>query len=690
MPNRNNKPNLLVNRELSWLSFNERVLQEAMDPNVPLIERIRFLGIFSNNLDDFFRVRVASIKRMASYGKNSRDYDRNKKPQEVLDEIQRKVIQLQGEFEETFKNLIAELEKENVFLVNETQLDDDQKIFIKNYFHNKVNHNLVPIMLLQAREFPYLKDKSIYFAIKLSHRDPNRKIRWSIIELPTEIVPRFLILPSRPNDSKVNIIMLDDIIRFNLQEIFYVFDYEFIEAYTIKITRDAELDIDDDISKSFLEKIELSLKKRKIGAPVRFVFDSQMPEDLFKYLVKRMKLTRSDNLIPGGRYHNFKDFINFPKVGGDHLVNPVFKTLPHKYLLPNNSILEVVKYRDVMLHVPYQSFGHFVNLLREAAIDPFVTAIKITLYRVAKNSHIINALINAAKNGKDVTVVVELQARFDENANIYWSNKLHDEGVKVIHGIPGLKIHSKLALVTRRENGRERDYAYVGTGNFNEGTATIYSDCGLFTFDKRITVEVAKLFELFLNNFKRFSFKHLMVSPFNMRDKLLGLINEEIKNAKNGLQAYIIIKVNNLVDEEMINKLYEASTAGVKVKLNVRGICSLIPGVAGVSDNIEAISILDKFLEHARILMFCNAGNEICYITSADWMSRNLDYRIEVSCPVYCSDIRRELHEFLEIQQNDNLKARMLNHPDGNFYVKNDKPPVRAQEEFYHYLKSKL
>ncbi len=678
----------LVNRELSWLSFNERVLQEAMDPSVPIIQRLRFLGIFSNNLDDFFRVRVATIKRMVSYGKKSGSIDPVKKPREILDDIHKTVIRLQAKFQETFDLLISELEGENIFLVNEKELTDQQEIYVRNFFQQKVSHHLVPIMLFQAKEFPFLRDKSVYFAIKLSHRDPDKKIRYALMELPTDLVGRFLVLPTGDDKNRIDIILLDDIIRLHLQDIFYIFEYDFIEAYMIKITRDAELDIDDDISKSFLEKVELSLKKRRTGAPVRLVYDDMIASDLFEYLSKRMKFSKSDNIIPGGRYHNFKDFIDFPDVGGKHLVNPRFLPLGHNHLLPKKSILNTVKHQDVIVHYPYQPFSHFINLLREAAIDPNVTAIKITLYRVAKNSHIINALINAAKNGKEVLVVVELQARFDENANIEWSNRLHDEGVKVYHGIPGLKIHSKLTLITRREYGKEQNYAYVGTGNFHEGTARIYSDCGLFTFDTRITREVAKLFEFFRNPYKRFTFRHLLVSPYNMRLQLIQFINDEIKNAQQGFPAYIILKANSLVDMEMVNKLYEASKAGVKIKLIIRGICSLVPGIKGLSDNIEAISIVDKFLEHKRIMIFANGGDEIFYIMSSDWMTRNLDYRIEIACPVYDNEIKKQLRDFIDIQLHDNVKARFLNHPLGNIYKRNDDPPVRAQDAFYEYLKN--
>ena len=510
-------------------------------------------------------------------------------------------------------------------------------------------------------------------------------ICYALLDLATEILPRFVVLPNI--GEKKYIIILDDIVRYCLNDIFSFFDYDKAEAYTIKITRDAELDIDDDISKSFMEKMSLSLEKRKRGQPVRFVYDASMPEDLLNYFQRRMRLGREDNIIAGGRYHNFKDFRGFPNIGPAHLENKVKPPVPAMHFESHQSILEKIKERDHILHYPYQSFRYYVDMLREAAIDPRVTSIQITLYRVAPESVVINSLINAARNGKQVIVVIELQARFDEGANIYWSNRLQEVGAKVIHGVPGLKVHCKLTLIERKINKRIEHFAYIGTGNFHEETCKIYCDEGLFTSDKRITSDVEKIFEFFDKNYKQHIFNHIILSPFSTRRHFLYHIDHEIKNARRGKKGYMIIKMNSLVDEEMMEKLYEASQAGVTIKLIIRGICSLKPGVPGLSENIEAISIVDKFLEHSRIFYFYHGGNERVYISSADWMVRNLDRRIEVTCPVYDPEIKRELKKMLRIQLQDNVKARILDDVQNNKYVHNNDKRVRAQDSYYYYLK---
>ncbi len=673
-----------INREISWLSFNHRVLQEAADRNNPLIQRMRFLGIFSNNRDEFFRVRVATVRRIAAL-RGKKKLLGNRTPQELIQEIQNIVVGQQTKFEEIYQELIKEMERYDIYVVNETQLTPEQGEFVEHFYHERIRPILVPIMLQYTREFPYLRDKPIYFAVKLSKENEPRKTRYALLDLATEILPRFVILPRAGH--KKYIIILDDIVRYTLNDIFSFFDYDKAEAYTIKITRDAELDIDDDISKSFMEKMSLGLEKRKKGQPVRFVYDASMPEDLLNYFKRRMRLGREDNIIAGGRYHNFKDFIDFPNIGPEHFENNMKPYVPAMYLEHNKSILEEIKKRDHILHFPYQSFRYYIDMLREAAIDPRVETIQITLYRVAKKSMVVNSLINAARNGKNVVVVIELQARFDEEANIDWSNRLQEVGAKVIHGIPGLKVHSKLTLITRRINRRQEHFAYIGTGNFQEETAKYYGDEGLFTFDKRITNDVVKVFEFFDKNYKQHVFNHIILSPFTTRQHFTYHIDHEIKNAREGKKAYMIIKMNSLVDEGMMEKLYEASQAGVRVKLIIRGICSLKPGVPGLSENIEAISIVDKFLEHSRIFYFYHGGNEKLYISSADWMVRNLDRRIELTCPIYDSEVKRELKQQLKIQLNDNVKARILDDVQDNKYVRNNGKPVRAQEAYYHYLK---
>ena len=675
-----------VNREISWLSFNERVLQEAADERNPLIERMRFLGIFSNNRDEFFRVRVATVKRMAHFG--MRDLDpQYPDPQKLLNQIQRITLKQQERFHQIYDELLEKLEKKNIYIINETEVFPEHAQFIRNFFEQKVYPALVPIMLDNVKEFPYLKDKEIYFAVELLNKG-EKKHKYAIIELPVSTVGRFLVLP--PINNKKFIILIDDVIRFCLDEVFKVFEYDEIKAYTIKVTRDAELDLDNDVSKSFLEKMKKSLKKRKLGEPVRFVCDKNISKSLLKYFMDKLGMDEDDNLIPGQRYHNFKDFIKFPVVGDKSLTYERINQLPIKQLESEKSVFKAIKKKDVLIHYPYQSFNYFIDLLREAAIDPQVRSIKITIYRLASESKVVNALINAAKNGKKVTAVIELQARFDEENNIYWSNQLQEEGVKVLHGMAGLKIHSKICIIKRKENGKYINYCSIGTGNYNESTANLYSDFSLFTANTSLTNEVARVFKMIEGKIAPYYYKHLVLSPTNLRNKLVRLINTEKRNALAGKEAYIYLKLNSLVDNDLITKLYQASKAGVKIKLNVRGICSLIPGVKGMSDNIEAISILDKFLEHSRVYVFCNGGKPKYYISSADWMVRNLDRRIEVTCPIYDKDLQKELQDFLEIQNQDNIKARILNAKQNNPYrSKNALKPIRAQFDLYEYYKQK-
>lgn len=674
-----------INRELSWLSFNERVLQEAEDPSVPLIERLRFLGIFSNNLDEFFRVRVATQRRMLlALSKKDRQemlFD----PADTLRHIQEKVVQLNKRFEQNYQRLIKALRKENIHFVSELELDEKQKEFVTNYFRNVVRPVLVPIMLKNKSGFPELKDKAIYLAIELIRK--KKADYHAVLEIPTDQVGRFLVLPQRGNIRYV--ILLEDIIRNSLDEIFRNFEYDEIKAHTVKITRDAELDFEDDISASWMDKISKSLAKRKLGAPVRFVYDKEISPDFLQLISKELGLSEKENIIPAGRYHNMKDLIGFPDVGASVLRHRKLPPLPHPKLEGVKSLFDAIRRQDILLNYPFQNFNYVIDLLREAAIDPKVSSIKINLYRVAKNSMVMNALVNAVKNGKRVTVVVELQARFDEANNLEWANVLQDEGVKVIFGVPGLKVHSKLILINRKENGTTVSYAHVGTGNFHEGTARIYGDCSLLTSDARITKEVAKVFQFFKNNYIRTTFRHLIVSPYNVRRKINSLIATEMKAAKAGKEAYIILKLNNLVDEVLVKKLYDASKAGVKIQLIIRGICSLVPGKKGLSENIEVVSIVDRFLEHARIMLFCNGGEELYFITSADWMTRNLDKRIEVGTPIYDRDLQRILRKILDAQLSDNVKSRVIDSKGKNTYKKLPGRKVRSQIELYNYFKSK-
>ena len=680
----------IVNREISWLAFNERVLNEAADTSVPLLERIKFLGIFSNNRDEFFRVRVASVKRWAAL--NEKIEKTQDDPRDIFAKIQRITIRQQKQYESTYQDLIKELSKQGVFIINEEQLSKDQKVFVKDYFDRRVEPLLSPIMLGQVKKFPQLKDKAIYMSVEMELSEDKKQKNsrlYSLIEVPLNL-PRFVTLPDV--DGEKFIIILDDIVRHNLKAIFNVFKPFNAEAYTFKITRDAELDLDNDISKSFLEKMKKSLKARKRGAPVRFVFDSSMPRDMQKYLTKKMGLTSDeDAFIPGGRYPNFKDLMSFPKVG---IEKGYYEPLPaqrNSSFDEAGSSFDAIKKKDVFVHYPYQTFNHLIDFLKEAALDPSVKSIRICLYRVAKQSKIINALISAAKNGKKVIVIFELQARFDEENNIHWSNILEDEGVKVFFGFPGLKVHGKICLVSRRETGGTKYYSYLATGNFHEGTAGTYGDFGLFTAHAEITKEVHKVFDIFENAiWPNYRFKHLVLSPFYLRNRMVRLINKEIKNAKEGKEAYIILKFNSLVDRPLILKLYQASKAGVKVRLIIRGICSLIPGVKGMSENIEVVSIVDRFLEHARCYVFCNESNPLYFISSADWMTRKIDRRIEVTCPIYDKSIKKELKECLEIQFSDNVKARKLL-PTGEYIVDRnpDKKDIRSQYALHEYYKNK-
>ncbi|WP_372776727.1 polyphosphate kinase 1 [Mangrovibacterium sp.] len=675
-----------INREISWLSFNARVLQEAEDPTVPLFERLRFLGIFSNNLDEFFRVRVASVRRMVDFGDDGSILG-NFTPEELHEEIYELVYAHQRKSQEIYKNIMVEMAADNIYIIDETRMTSEQGIFVKRYFYEKVLPNLVPIMLTEENKFPYLRDRSVYLAIKLSRAEKQAKFAYALVRVPSITLSRFLVLPAR--SGKKYVILLDDIIRYCMADIFPLFKYDKYEAYTIKVTRDAELNIDDDISKSFIEKMELSLKRRKVGTPVRLLYDSQMPDEFLKFIIKRMHLD-PENTVAGGRYHNHKDFMNFPEIGAPHHYYKRLTPVRHRNLPPHQSILKKMRQGDIMLHYPYQSFSHFLDLLREAAIDPKVTDIGITIYRVADASRVVNALLNAIRNGKTVTVMIELQARFDEEANIYWSNKLQEEGAHVINGVPGLKVHSKITWIRRKEGGSFRNYAYVGTGNFHEGTARVYGDEGLLTADPRIADEVASLFNFFKHNYRIDEYRHIIVSPFRMRSFFSDLIDKEIEIARSGRRGFMLLKMNSLIDPEMMSKISEAARAGVKVRLIVRGIFGLKTEEEDIRNNIEAVSIVDKYLEHSRIFVFGNGGNEKYYISSADWMPRNLNRRIEVACPIYNNDIKEELRQMLKIQLRDNSKSRILDNELSNTYNRDQiEGRFRAQEDFYQFIKEK-
>ncbi len=684
----------IIPRDISWLSFNARVLQEANDPTVPIHQRIRFLGIHSNNQDEFFRVRVATLRRMqqimkkktkaAMHLEKSADY--------ILTEIQKIVLQQQNEFTRIWENILQELKKEKIFIVNETHLNKEQRAYVEKFYDDEVSPNLIPLMIEDIPVMPYLRDKSIYLGVVMRKKDTAYHKKYALIEIPAKAVGRFVLLPSKPGEQ--HIILLEDVIRFNLPHIFTYFGYDNFTSHLFKVTKDAEFDIDNDISTNIAEKIEKGIKKRREGKPVRFLYDKEMDAGLLEYLMGRLNITRKDNIIPGGRIHNFRHFMDFPDVFKNE--KPRKPPFIHPALANDKRITESILEKDVLLSFPYHSFTSVIHLLREAAMDPAVTTIKITAYRLASNSKIINALINAVRNGKKVIVVLELRARFDEEANLYWKEVLEQEGVTVLTGIANMKVHSKICLIRKKLGRKIIQYGFVSTGNLNEKTALIYSDQCLLTSNRLIMADVSRIFNFLerpaLGIATLNQCKTLLVCPGTMRKTLYSLINQEIKHAKAGKPATILCKVNSLSDELLINRLYIAAKAGVSIKLIVRGIfCPIFENLKlKNSQKPYCISIVDEYLEHSRILAFHNAGNPKIYISSADFMVRNLDHRIEAAAPIFDAAIRQELLDILNIQLSDNVKARQLNEALENDYVKpKDKKTVKSQVEVYNYLFAK-
>ena len=682
---------LFKDREISWMLFNERVLQEAENTDVPLLERLKFLAIFSSNNDEFFRVRVASIRRLQ---KVSRPKDLNEyqfHPDVVLGEIQRISVIQQERFNKAYNQIIRELAKQEIHIVKETELDKTQSNIVSAIFTKDILPYVFPVMMEGLKQAPQLKDKAIYLAVKMSNSKDNVAPKYAVLEIPREPLSRFYLLPQ--TDNKTYIMYVDDIIRHELNKVFAIFEYDTFEAFTIKITRDAEFTIDNEdtseIKSSFLDKIQKSIKQRSKGSPTRFIYDSSMPKSMLDLLIDKLNL-RNINLIPGGRYHNFKDFMSFPKVGKG---SDYYESLPQlsvPVLDHSNTIFEVIQRGDIMLHHPYQGFDYLIRMLREAAIDPKVTAIKITLYRVARYSNVVNALINAIRNGKKVTVLMELQARFDEESNIYWTNQLQEAGARVHFGKPGQKVHCKICMITRDENGKNQKYIHLSTGNYNGVTARLYCDHGLFTIDERIVEDADKLFDSLFQSPRKQKYNHLLVAPDDMMKQFIHLIDQEIANARAGKTAYIIAKMNSLMEPTIVKRLYDASRAGVKIDLIIRGICAIVPGITGLSDNIRIISIIDRYLEHARIFIFANNGEEKIYLSSADWMERNLFRRVECAFPIYDENIKKEIKDLIAIQLQDNTKARLIDSEFNNKYVRNNDPVQhRAQYETYAYLLNK-
>ncbi len=675
---------LYIEKELSWLSFNERVLQEAADKSVPIIDRIRFLGIFSNNLDEFYKVRFADVKRRIMI---SQERGGSNSAKHLLSKMQSKAFKLNERFDELYSELIREMARRRIFLVNETQLNEYQQQWVRDYFRREVIPHITPLLINKDTDvLQFLKDEYAYIAVDLQHQDHSQ---YALVEIPTDHLPRFVMVPEPKGRRRKTIILLDNIIRYCLDELFRAFfDYQQLNGYAIKMTRDAEYDLSNEVEHSLLEQMSEGLSQRLTAMPVRFIYEREMPSEMLAFLCEKLQISHYDSLIPGGRYHNFKDFIGFPNVGRDYLEYKPIPPLRCSDFIGYANSFDAISARDILLHYPYHTFEHITELVRQASFDPRVLGIKINVYRVAKDSRLMNSLIDAAHNGKKVTVVVELQARFDEEANIEWARILTDAGVHVVFGAPGLKIHSKLLLISRREDDQIKRYAHIGTGNFHEKTARIYTDFSLLTADPEITSEVRNVFGYIENPYQPVHFNHLIVSPRNSRMQLYHLIDSETANARAGKKAAITLKVNNLVDKGLINKLYSASSAGVKIKMIVRGMCSLVPGVEGFSENIKVISIVDRFLEHPRVLITHNNGDPIVYISSADWMTRNIDYRIEVAAPVRDPLLKQRIIDIINLHFIDTVKARYIDKEMTNRYVpRGNRKKVRSQMAIYDYLK---
>lgn len=673
-----------INRELSWLDFNRRVLQEAQDKNVPLIERLRFIGIFSNNLDEFFKVRYATVKRIAQMEAESNS-PKTTNAEALLQEITQKTIALQDESFHTIQQLTAALDDENIFILDETALDDEQIEFVHEYFIQKVSPSLLTILINDNTLLPSSRGNNAFLAVRIEKE--NSSSQFALIQMPTDL-ERIVVLPER--DGKQFVMLLDDLIRHQMQYIFQIFSPTKIKAHMVKFTRDAELDFDDDINMSYVEKVASSVRDRVEGDPVRFVYDKNIDDDTLEILLEKFQIGSRDSIIPGGRYHNRRDYIKFPSLGRQDLLYDKKPPLAVAGFSLEDSILSQISNRDFLQYTPYHSFAYVVLFLREASLDPKVKSISITIYRLSSQSQIVNALIQAARNGKQVTVQIELQARFDETANIRYAEKLKNEGVHLIFGIPSLKVHSKTCLIQRKEGDKLKRYGFISTGNFNESTARVYTDYTLFTANQQILKEVNRVFSFLEKSYKIPVHKHLLISPFTTSSGLKERIAREISLAQAGKNALIRIKINNITNYDMVAALYKASQAGVQIRMIVRGICCLVPGVAGISDNIEVISVVDRYLEHPRMVIFENSGDRDILISSADWMTRNLDNRVEVTCPIYDKDVQQELVDTFELSWNDNVKARWVNDNSRLVYRNNGAAPLRSQEAIYSYYQNKL
>lgn len=678
--------NPYIHRDISWLSFNYRVLQEAKDKSVPLLERLRFLAIYSSNLDEFFKVRVANHRNLVRSGsKMYTEFDFE--PEEILEQIQTIVKEQQEEFSKIFtKSILPQLKREGIDIMKLKKLNEEQLNFIENYFQNTMQPFIQPVLLVGKKVKPFLNTGALYLALNMEDVEDNPGVsQYAIVTIPSDDLPRFIELPSHM-DGVHSVIMLDDIVRHNVPTIFP--GYVIKNAYSMKLTRDAELYLDDEYSGDLISKIEKSLIKRNVGVASRLVYDRKMPKEMLEYFIHAFELNDYD-LLPEGKYHNNSDFFKFPSFGKDYLEHVPLPPLPHKELEMSENIFDEIREKDHVVNFPFHSYESVIRFFEDAAVDPNVTHIKIIQYRVASESRIMQALMRAVKNGKQVSAFIEVKARFDEESNLKWGAELEKAGVAVQYSMPGLKVHSKTAIVRRIEDGKGKLYAYLSTGNFHENTAKIYSDLGLFTADDRLVNEAARLMTyLETRQLPDRGFEYLMVGQFELKEKLIGLIDREIKNHNAGKPSGMILKMNSLQDHEMIDKLYEASQAGVKIKLIVRGICSLVPGVTGISENIKAISIVDRFLEHARVFIFNNDNNEDIYLSSADWMVRNLHRRVETVFPILDKQVAKFIRDIINIQLNDNVKARYIHFKKNNHYKKNRNDiAIRSQIETYFYIK---
>ncbi len=675
-------------KELSWLAFNERVLQEAADKNTPVVERIRFLGIYSNNLDEFYRVRAADVKRLITIAQNDGNSEEARNKLELMDQIQKKVVALSNKFDEIHRDAVKALARYNIFILRKNELNDYQVTWVRNFFVNKILRHIAPILIDKKTDLlSRLNGTAVYLYVAIRRKDRNT--RYAALQVPSQEMSRFVQIPPEKSRKKKHIILLDDIIQLCLEEIFRGFvKYDSLEAFSFKMTRDAEYSINDEIDESYVEKMSESMKQRLIAEPVRVIYDTSMPTDMVHDLRKRLKITSLDTMHAAGHFRNFKDFIGFPNIGREYLEHAPLPAIDTKEFSQYNTVFDAITAHDILLYYPYHRFLHFTEFVRQAAFDPSVKTIRINIYRVASNSRIVNSLIDAVDNGKKVTVVVEIRARFDEEANIEWSKRMTDAGIRVVLGVPTLKIHSKLCLVTREERGSLVHYAHFGTGNFNEKTAKIYTDYSLFTRNQELAEEAVAVFDLIQYPYRRYKFHHLQISPLNARTKIQSLIRQEIQHLKEGRPARITFKINNLVDKELIDDLYRASQAGMEIRGIVRGMCSLVPGLPGISDNIDIISVVDRFLEHPRVMIFEGGGDRKVFISSADWMMRNMDNRIEVGCPIYDKRLQQRIVDMTEMQFQDTLKARIIDKDQTNRYVRRgNRKKLRSQVEIYDYLK---